>query len=247
MRSRQSPRQRNQSRQRRVADLVKHSIRFERQLARAIGTEFNIKASLAAAAFRADGEDGAINVIRQRRGILYSILKVHLWRAASFFALNARRQKKSEDAQTRAMRLFIEHQAIRRADDITAATARRVRKEIAFGVEKGLSTNDIAENIDDVIDDFPRAQTIARTEVHSIANYAQQKEAEQSDEDLVRIWGTAEDDNVRPTHAEADGQVRELDEPFDVGDAKLNYPGDPSGPAEEIINCRCFLLYEVRQ
>jgi len=30
-----------------------------------------------------------------------------------------------------------------------------------------------------------------------------------------------------------------MNEPFLVGGASLMYPGDPNGPASEIINCRC--------
>ncbi len=32
------------------------------------------------------------------------------------------------------------------------------------------------------------------------------------------------------------------DETFPNG---LLYPGDPSGPAEEVINCRCTLMHEI--
>jgi hypothetical protein len=40
-----------------------------------------------------------------------------------------------------------------------------------------------------------------------------------------------------------------MDEPFTVGGASLMYPGDPAGPAEEVINCRCcvgFIVDESR-
>lgn len=52
-------------------------------------------------------------------------------------------------------------------------------------------------------------------------------------------WQATPDDRVRHTHREADGQVRPLAEPFTVGGAQLQFPGDPRGPASETVNCRC--------
>lgn len=52
-------------------------------------------------------------------------------------------------------------------------------------------------------------------------------------------WRSRHDDRVRSSHRKADGQAVGLDEPFRVGGAELMYPGDPSGPAGEILNCRC--------
>ena len=66
---------------------------------------------------------------------------------------------------------------------------------------------------------------------------------------LAKQWLSSRDDRVRDTHdvdTGADGQVRALDEPFLVGAALLQYPGDPTGPLEEIINCRCTLLFSTR-
>lgn len=62
-------------------------------------------------------------------------------------------------------------------------------------------------------------------------------------------WISKRDDRVRRTHAVvtgADGQVRPVDQPFNVGHARLMFPGDPSGlPTTwpEIANCRCSMLF----
>lgn len=55
-------------------------------------------------------------------------------------------------------------------------------------------------------------------------------------------WMTVHDARVRPSHVEADGQIQELGHPYHVGKALLAYPGDPAGPPEETINCRCILI-----
>jgi hypothetical protein len=35
-----------------------------------------------------------------------------------------------------------------------------------------------------------------------------------------------------------------MTEPFDVAGTPMMFPGDPSAPAREVINCRCVLLPE---
>ena len=47
------------------------------------------------------------------------------------------------------------------------------------------------------------------------------------------------DKRTRDTHAELNGTIIGLQERFSNG---LLYPGDPSGPAKEIINYRCVLI-----
>lgn len=51
---------------------------------------------------------------------------------------------------------------------------------------------------------------------------------------------------TREDHAEAHGQERDLDKPFDVGGEKLDYPGDPKGSAGNIINCLCSQIAIVK-
>jgi SPP1 gp7 family putative phage head morphogenesis protein len=49
------------------------------------------------------------------------------------------------------------------------------------------------------------------------------------------LWQTAEDDRVRPLHAEHDQQVYSWDEGAELDDGSLGFPGDD-------INCRCGAL-----
>lgn len=55
-------------------------------------------------------------------------------------------------------------------------------------------------------------------------------------------WVAHHDDLTRATHRAADGQVQLLNQPFEVGTARLQYPGVNTGPNEEILNCRCVIV-----
>lgn len=54
-------------------------------------------------------------------------------------------------------------------------------------------------------------------------------------------WVATNDARTRPTHAAADGQVRVIGQPFEVGGYPMLHPLDGSlgAPASEIVSCRC--------
>ena len=115
-----------------------------------------------------------------------------------------------------------------------------ITQEISRGIASSLPYSDIARNIS-IVSKAPlsRAKTIARTEGHRIqqtsardAQYAAKKKGA----DVVKQWDAALDGRTRPSHARVDGEIRELDEKFSNG---LMFPGDPSGGAAEVVNCRC--------
>lgn len=60
---------------------------------------------------------------------------------------------------------------------------------------------------------------------------------------LKQEWNSLMDGRERPAHHEAHGQIRNIDEPFEVGGALLRFPGDSGlgAPLSMTINCRCFL------
>ena len=58
----------------------------------------------------------------------------------------------------------------------------------------------------------------------------------------TKTWVTKRDNRVRETHHIADGQTVPIDQPFHVGLAMLQYPGERGGPIEEVANCRCVIV-----
>jgi hypothetical protein len=54
-------------------------------------------------------------------------------------------------------------------------------------------------------------------------------------------WTTMHDSEVRETHVVADGQVQPIGARFNVGGYELRFPGDPVGPGDIYINCRCVV------
>lgn len=91
-----------------------------------------------------------------------------------------------------------------------------------------------------------RAVTIARTESIGALNGgrfdAWSALSEELDEPLEQIWLSTDDRRTRPTHDTADGQRVPLGSAFLVGGASLRFPGDPLGPPQECVNCRCTAL-----
>lgn len=65
---------------------------------------------------------------------------------------------------------------------------------------------------------------------------------------IRRTWLSAGDNRVRHTHSDLNGSTVGLNEAYQSpSGARLRYPGDTSlgAPAEEIIGCRCDVIYRV--
>jgi hypothetical protein len=90
-----------------------------------------------------------------------------------------------------------------------------------------------------------RAKTIARTEVMGASNLATHEAVAASGAKTEHRWVTG-GSNIRPSHyaAEAQGWIP-FDQPFRVGDYNMMHPHDPSGGAEEVINCKCVEVFRV--
>jgi 2'-5' RNA ligase len=126
-------------------------------------------------------------------------------------------------------------------DDIWSLIA----NQLAQGVDMGESIPELAARIRATAPmTEARATTIARTEVISASNAGSFAQAQTLDDPtMTKTWLATNDSRTRPTHRAADGQTVPLMSAFVVGGFPLMVPGDPIGPPQECINCRCSISY----
>lgn len=88
-----------------------------------------------------------------------------------------------------------------------------------------------------------RAMYNAENESNTLYNHEEFVEALKKNK--RKKWNAIIDEVTRQNHADADGQVVDIDRPFRVGDSLLMYPKDTSLGAtdDEVINCRCWATY----
>ena len=68
------------------------------------------------------------------------------------------------------------------------------------------------------------------------------------DEPIIRLtksWSSMGDAQVRPAHMRLNGQLRLVDQPFEIDGFRLRFPGDRSmgAPIRMVANCRCSAEY----
>lgn len=126
---------------------------------------------------------------------------------------------------------------------------KKIRAELSRGISQSYSYAEIARNIrNQTTIGMNRAVRIARTEGHRItqqATFDAQHKAKGAGADIVKQWDSTLDGRTRPLHAQLDGQIRELDEPFEVGIYSAMFPAE-FGVAHMDVNCRCCLLQRAR-
>ena len=90
-----------------------------------------------------------------------------------------------------------------------------------------------------------QAERIVRTEATYAANLGAERSALDmfGSDGLQKEWLTSVDGRERASHRSTNGQVVDMDKPFNVGGELLMMPGDPRGRAANVINCRCAVAH----
>lgn len=124
---------------------------------------------------------------------------------------------------------------------------KRITAEVSRGISSGMTYLQMAQQLAVKTSiGYTNASRIVRTEGHRIQCQAGMDachKAKDMGADVVKQWDSTLDARTRDSHATLDGEVKELDEKFSNG---LMFPGDPSGIAAEVINCRCSLLQRAK-
>jgi HK97 family phage portal protein len=149
--------------------------------------------------------------------------------------------------------VWVERKRLKLAQEVSLYTREQlsdaVVESVSEAVATGLSQSETIDLIKNRIDEIytfaneARSENIATTEMLGSAHAGSFQAA--SDLGAERkTWITARDNRVRETHLSMEGTETDLKSPFSVGDSSLQWPGDPSGPPEEICRCRCDCLFE---
>ena len=140
--------------------------------------------------------------------------------------------------------------ALNRGIDL-AYGKRQISACVTSSILQGKSIKGMADDLQTRIPTMNRDSAIrtARTAVTNAQNAGRMDSyvaATKMGIEMEREWVSAMDARTRPEHADADGQVVGVDEPFIVGGEKLMFPGDRSGSGWNIYNCRCTQIARVK-
>lgn len=124
-----------------------------------------------------------------------------------------------------------------------------ISQEISRGLSTSMSYSDIARNLQNRSNvTINQSMNIVQTEGHriqSVAALASGKKAKEKGAELVKVWDSTLDGKTRPHHKKLDGQVRELEEDFEVDGMTADSPGHFGKPSED-CRCRCAILIKPR-
>lgn len=124
---------------------------------------------------------------------------------------------------------------------------KKITAQVSRGIATGMTYGQIAKQLSGYTNiGFNNAVRIARTEGHRIQCQSAMNacyNARDKGAEVSKQWDSTLDAKTRESHAMVDMEIKELDEKFSNG---LMFPGDPSGGAAEVVNCRCALNQRAR-
>lgn len=119
-----------------------------------------------------------------------------------------------------------------------------IKRGLDEGILKGETMDELAARVRSGFQGMSkeRAGMIARTETTVIYETGRDMTFRAAGVEWTEWVHSGLDEHARASHMAADGQVREMGEPFDIGGVPMRFPGDPEAPPGEVINCRCVRI-----
>ena len=218
---------------------------FERKLRKQLSTAFTRIGRAAQREFVAHGR--LLQSIRGIEETLYNLMESHYRAVINEFGLRIIRDQKEDTQFEFLVREYLRVNGGTRITQISETTRKQIMSVISVADEDGLGVQVTGKRIFDSMNgSFSRyrAATIARTETHSAASFANdQVNRSLNIPNQLKRWVSVADARTRATHAQANGTEIPLDEDFIIGGVPMKYTGDPKGGPKNVINCRCVTLY----
>ena len=127
--------------------------------------------------------------------------------------------------------------------ELKAWDKQQIQSVITQGILQGESIPNLTKRLERVTGgDHRAAIRNARTMINGAENAGRQAAMERARDlgiDVKKQWLATLDSRTRHAHRQMDGVTVAVDEYFETENGRIMYPGDPSGPAEDVYNCRC--------
>ena len=136
---------------------------------------------------------------------------------------------------------------IARSNIVNETTGQDIAKIFANAMESNANPQDTRRLVRELFEDYEnwRVDMITDTVVTSAWERGT-LDAWRGNGVEAKSWLATPGNRTRPTHSAAqanpDNQNVPIDQPFTVGGYAMMYPGDPSGPAKEVIRCHCTMI-----
>ena len=158
---------------------------------------------------------------------------------------NSKQIQKLVDQNTKALKVINKQITTNQSRAIIKRRNKLIKERITVnGVKRPLTNEEIAKRLtSEFKNDKARINRILDTEVHRQTELVGEATAKAYGF-RFKIWNTQRDSRVRDSHAKLQGKRVRINGYFNVGGHKASFPGDARLPADESINCRCFLTYE---
>jgi hypothetical protein len=232
-------------------------MRFERQLQPKLSRILTGVARDVSASIASNGAFAALAVNTQEAAIEAELL-THYRKVGKVFSRKLSVMLPSAigitGAESAALQSTLEADFVNRAKAAAQQITKTTRKNIVLSVNSqlrnatpgisGVDNQAISRSVGTQLSRNGRIRSsgIALTETQATAELSKSLEADALSSVFApptKVWVSQGDSRVRDTHIQADGQEVSVNDSFIVGGASLMYPGDPSGPAREVVNCRC--------
>jgi len=169
------------------------------------------------------------------------------WTLSEFAKVEAVKAVKTpKDEFWRGFDVFIETEVALKITQINNSQKMLIRELVRKGLKENLGHKEIAKEIQEksaIVSKF-KAQRIARTETHGVAVHSVQSQVGATGRHKYKQWSHSNDERVRSkkfNHRVT--EIVKIDEDYQATGEALLAPGDPSGSAGNVINCRCLEKY----
>lgn len=204
------------------------------------------EANTVAVAYINDETPSIYSLNRNHEAYMIERLGFDMIDGGDFTLLNESAARRMAVLEPETMPYYPPEKAVKRGIDLDYGQ-KIIKSKVISGVLKGENIYKIADDLQNDLTTMNRASAVraARTAVTSAQNGGRQDTMNAAAKMGIKIrkrWVSAKDNRTRDAHGAADGQIVDIDKPFNVGGEEMMFPGDPNGSGWNVYNCRCAVV-----